>query len=263
MRRPSGSEPRTRRPATRLRWRTAPLLIAAVVVAGCAAEGSRTAPEVTGETPLPEVPLVLFTGDDALAEDWRKVKVWSEARFRLVPDGERVVIGAEAEGASAALLRRVDFDVDDCPVVEWEWRVDALSEPADLESRRSEDTPASIMFAFGDPGSLLNPDEVPTLRYAWATETNPVESVIDSPYFPGILRTLVVRSGTEALGGWVTERRDLAADYAKAFGGSPADNVEIIALFTDSDHGEAQASARYASARALCFEEPSGPSIFD
>ncbi|MEM9784477.1 MAG: DUF3047 domain-containing protein [Pseudomonadota bacterium] len=240
-----------------------PILMAALMLSACAARPDGEVAALSAAPPEATEPLVLFTGGDALELEWRKVRVWRDASFALVPDGQRVVIGAEAEGSSAALIRRVDFDVDDCPIVEWEWRIDALAEPADLSSRRSEDTPASILFAFGDPGSLTNPDDVPTLRYAWATDTNAVGSVIDSPYFPGILRTLVVRSGTGALGTWVTERRNLREDYAQVFGGRPADDVEIMALFTDSDHGEQRAEARYASARALCVDLPDGPSIFD
>lgn len=239
------------------------LTVVAALLAGCAARPDGDGASTTANPPEATEPLVLFTGDDALNGQWRKVRIWRDVSFDLVPDGDRVVIGAEAEGSSAALLRRVDFDVDDCPIVEWEWRIDALSDPADLSSRDAEDTPASIIFAFGDPGSLTNPDHVPTLRYAWATDANPVGSVIDSPYFPGILRTLVVRSGIAALGTWVTERRDIRADYAEVFGGAPADDVEVLALFTDSDHGKQRAAARYASARALCLEPPDGPSIFD
>ena len=121
---------------------------------------------------------------------------------------------------------------------------------------------ASIFFAFGDPGVFSNPDPVPTLRYVWATETDPVDRIVDSPYFPGIIRSVVVRSGPERVGEWVTERRDLVADYASAFGGQPEGKVEIVALFTDSDHGKDRIEAFYAWARARCTEEP-GFSIFD
>ncbi|MEO0762942.1 MAG: DUF3047 domain-containing protein [Pseudomonadota bacterium] len=243
-------------------WTVAPAL-ALAALAGCAAETARLA-EAPADAPPGSVAVPLFAPAEALEQEWRRVPVWRQAEFALVADEGEVAIAASARGASAALLTRAEIDTRTCPLVEWRWRVNAMAEPSDLATREAEDVPASLLFAFGDPGSLLNPDDVPTLRYAWATETNPVGSVIDSPYFPGILRTIVVRSGTEAMGRWVRERRDLAADYEIAFGTPPEGPVEIVALFTDSDHGEErEAEALYGPAVLLCTEAPEPPSIFD
>ena len=213
---------------------------------------------MTGEL----LPLPLFTASDALETPWRKVTIWSESEFKLVAIDGEVAIRAETDGASAALVRPVEIDPEICPEVTWSWRVDAMPREADLASRQSEDVAASVIFAFGDPGSLTNPDQVPTLRYAWATETNPVGEVVDSPYFPGILRTLVVRNGRDDLGTWVEERRNLRADYQLAFGEPPEDVVEVFALFTDSDHDNGASIAHYRSAEALCTELPEPESIF-
>jgi len=204
----------------------------------------------------------IFAAADALEKDWRKVRVWEEMEFSLVPAGDGVAIRAIAEGGSAALAREVEIDPSACPEVEWSWRVESLPEAAELSSREAEDMAASIFFAFGDPGVLTNPREVPTLRYVWATEDDAAESVHESPYFPGIIRSLVVRSGATDVGSWVTERRDLLADFARVFGGQPEEPVRVIALYTDSDHGETRVEALYRSATSLCLEAPDAPSIF-
>lgn len=243
------------------RSRPAALLLMALLT-GCAltpTDRTQTPPEMA---PGELIALPLFTAEDALETPWRKVVVWSDSEFTLVPDGEAVAIRAETDGASAALVREVDIDAQSCPEVAWSWRVDEMPREADLASRQREDVAASILLAFGDPGSLTNPDQVPTLRYAWATETNPVEQIIDSPYFPGILRTLVVRSGREDLGVWVEERRNLLADYQRAFGELPENPIEVFAVFTDSDHDNGPSVAQYRWAEALCTELPEPESIF-
>ncbi|MEM6487994.1 MAG: DUF3047 domain-containing protein [Pseudomonadota bacterium] len=236
-------------------------LLALATLAACTQEPPTASVVASAEGLFPEP---IFAPASALETEWRRVTVWRDAPFALTAEDGEVVIAAQATGASAALVTKTEIDVERCPVVEWRWRVDAMALPADLSSRQAEDTPASIILAFGDPGSLLNPDEVPTLRYAWASETNPVGAVVDSPYFPGILRTVVVRSGPPQPGVWVTERRDLAADYEAAFGSPPRAPVEVVALFTDADHQEdGRAEAFYGPLTALCTEPADPPSIFD
>ena len=119
--------------------------------------------------------------------------------------------------------------------------------------REREDVAASLFLFFGDPGlGLLDWTPVPTLRYAWAAERVPIETVVDSPYLPGTVRTLVVESGEARLGRWLTARRNVAADFEKAFGHAPRDIIQAIALFTDNDQTREPAEAAYGAARALC-----------
>lgn len=215
---------------------------------------------------VPERPLAdlteiypVFAATDALMKKWRPVQVWSESDWKLVVlDGE-IAIEPRVDKSSAALTRYAEFDTATCPVAEWSWRVDALPEGADLASREAEDMAASVMFVFGDPGSFTNPNLVPTLRYVWSSGKEVVETVVRSPYFPDKLRSIVVRSGPAA--GWVTERRNLAQDYAKAFGRPPDKRVEVFALYTDNDHLGHPVKAAYRWARMRCSELPDGDSI--
>lgn len=205
-----------------------------------------------------DIAFPLFTASGSLMEGWRMLRVWGTSQWKLVPDGTDVAIAPQVEGSSSALVRWIDIDADICPEVEWSWRVDELPEGADLAQRATDDVAASIFFAFGDPGPLANPAPVPTLRYVWATEANAEGSVIDSPYFSGTLRSLVVRSGTAELGTWVTERRNLRADFESAFGKPPPEPVRVMALFTDNDHLKTPVRSLYRSAQAWCTEDPGG-----
>lgn len=235
-------------------------LAALALLAACAREPA-TAPEPTA--PPGEIPFVLFEASDALVEDWQKFDIWRNTTFDLVPAGDAVAIRARAEGASGVLARRLKVNPETCPQLEWTWAIEGLPSTADLSSKESEDMAAALFVAFGDPGVFSNPAPVPTIRYVWATTTDAKGSVVPSPYFPASIRSIVVRSGDEAVGERVTERRDLLSDYAAAFGGVPENNIEVFALFIDSDHGEEPLEARFLSARALCLEKPEPPSIFD
>ena len=94
-----------------------------------------------------------------------------------------------------------------------------------------------------------------------ASEKNAVDEVIDSPFLPGTLESIVVESGQKQLGTWVTETRDLREDYRRAFGNSPPHKIKAFALFTDNDHLEEPSVAYYRDARVRCASEPEEDSI--
>ena len=197
----------------------------------------------------------LFDASDALMRKWRPVQIWSKSDWRLaVVDGD-VAIEPVVETSSSALVRWTEFDTSDCPVAEWTWRVEALPKQTDLSSRESEDVAASLMFVFGDPGNMVNPDPVPTLRYVWAPDGTEGDAAIASPYYPDFLRSIVIRRGGAAER-WVSERRNLREDYEAAFGEVPSEPVMVFALFSDNDHLGEPVKAYYRSAHMLCSELP-------
>ncbi len=223
-----------------------------MAVAACGVADRSAGPATDGA--LDAYPV--FTAGDAIDRDWLHFSVWRETDWRLASLDDEVVISATGQRSASGIGRWVEIDTANCPVLEWSWRVDTLPDGADMAVRDREDAAASLFLAFGDPGSMSSPKPVPTIRYAWTTAANPVGALIDSPFFPGTLRTLVVRSGDDALGGWVTERRNLRDDYRLAFGEPPPEPIQVFALFTDNDNVEEPAQAYYRSASVLCAEPP-------
>lgn len=234
--------------------------VLALLAGGCAEMAPSAASAPSGPSaPLKAYPI--FEAADALTKEWLHFHVWKETDWSLAALDGDVVIRAEGKGSSSGLARWIDIDTAICPEVEWSWRVDALPEDADLTKRNTEDVAASILFAFGDPGSLSNPKPVPTIRYVWASAKNKVDEVIDSPYLPATLESIVVESGSEPLGTWVTEKRDLRADYRRAFGQQTPGEIRVVALYTDNDHLEEPTVAYYRDAHVLCTRPPEEDSI--
>jgi len=243
--------------------RAAPRQLVLALALASSLTGCMPAPDAPpGAAAAPDKAFALFRAGDALVKEWRRIQVWGETDWDLVTVDGDIAIRPIVEESSSALVRWIEFDTRDCPVAEWTWRVDALPDGADLSSREAEDVAASVMFVFGDPGTMLNPDRVPTLRYVWAAEDAPGDAVVDSPYFPGVLRSMIVRRGG-AGAGWVTERRNLRDDYRAAFGDAPSENVRVFALFSDNDHLGRPVTAYYLSARMLCSDLPRGASVLD
>ena len=83
------------------------------------------------------------------------------------------------------------------------------------------------------------------------TGTLPVGSVFLSPY-SSTTRIVVVRSGWAQQGTWVTERRDVLADYFQIYGETDKNPVASgIGLLTDSDDTNSHAISDYAEFKTL------------
>src|SRR3546814_15444116 len=89
------------------------------------------------------------------------------------------------------------------------------SDSADIRIKEREDFAAAIFLIFGRP-SMFNRD-VQTLAYVWTSSQLPEDAVVDIPYHPGTVRSIVLRSGGEQHGRWVEERRTVLSDLCTAF----------------------------------------------
>ncbi|MEJ6401445.1 DUF3047 domain-containing protein [Yoonia sp. 2307UL14-13] len=124
----------------------------------------------------------------------------------------------------------------------WSWTVEQSVPATNLAQKGGDDRNISLYFVFvpesvapslqgANIRSLLGNDDVRIIQYAWGGNHSRGQ-VIPSPYGPsGQGVTVALRqAGT----GSHSERVDLAADYARAFGGQPGALVGL-AVSGDSD----------------------------
>ena len=178
-------------------------------------------------------------------------------------DGRRA-LAARSEGSASMMRRKVNVAPGDLGSVSFSWQVTELMADAHVAQLETEDAPARLLLAFaGDVSTLpartrmmfelaqaLTGEAPPyaTLMYVWDA-TAPVDSVIINPRTDRI-RKIVVDSGPAELKRWREHRRDVAADFRRAFGEEPGPLV-AIAVMTDSDNTRSRSRAWY------------GPIIFD
>lgn len=124
--------------------------------------------------------------------------------------------------------------------VEWWWRVDRIHTSADIRELNREDFAAKIAFVFGEP-TLFNRD-VPTIAYVWTSTPVKNGSIVPSQRYSN-LRYVQLHGRAEA-GTWQHERRNVARDYARAFGSLPGP-LRYVALFNDNDQTGEPVSALF------------------
>ena len=83
---------------------------------------------------------------------------------------------------------------------------------------------------------------VGAINYIWESHA-PTGTVVPNPYTDQV-RMIVVESGQEKVGQWVTEERNVYEDYQMAFG-EPPPKISGIAIMTDTDNTGESAVAYY------------------
>lgn len=185
----------------------------------------------------------LFDPALGIQDQWVERSVKGHTRYEPTTIAGRKSIRATATpGQASGLYRRISFSALKHPVIEWSWRVDALQDDADIRTTDRDDFAAAIFFVFAP---RARSERATALAYVWTSSALPRGTFVRSPRHPDSVRFVVVESGTEELGRWVTTFRNLRDDYHVAFGTEPISRVESIAFWTDADQTKQTAVAFY------------------
>lgn len=131
-----------------------------------------------------------------------------------------------SRSASFALERGVDIDLARFPYLSWHWKVSELPQGADFRHARSDDQAAQVLAAFEDRR---------VLTYIWDTSA-PKGTMQSASSIPLVhIFAFVCESGAQELNHWLSESRNLAQDYERAYG-RRAVRVKGIRLQINSQH---------------------------
>ena len=170
---------------------------------------------------------------------------WQEQRLSLFSSNDYSfgqTLGLVSEGSVSIAWMRVPRELWGTAGASWTWTVDQSVPPTDLSLKGGDDRNISLYFVFvpeamapalegANIRALLGNEDVRIVQYAFGGN-HARGQVIRSPYGPpGQGVTIALRqAGT----GSFNETVDLAADYARAFGGEKGALVGL-AVSGDSD----------------------------
>jgi hypothetical protein len=188
-----------------------------------------------------------------VATAWTNQEVHGRSDYSNVRlDGRPFIRAAAVAGrrTASALMRPADVPLAAHSWLEWTWRVDRVQPSADIRSRDGDDYAAAIFLMFDRPSWYRR--KVPSLAYVWASERTRPGEVVRNPYHPDAVRCIVVRSGMSEAARVIAERRNIVADYRRAFAADPPPSAAIraVALWTDNDQTGEPAEAYYGPVAA-------------
>lgn len=169
---------------------------------------------------------------------WETREFKGQTSYQLVQDEQGIVLKAQAKGAASGLVKKIRFDPSRHRYLTWSWKIDHTIVTGDETTRQGDDYAARIYIIF--PGRFFW--QTRALNYVWANKLPQGDFVPNAFTANAIL--LAVESGSPRAGQWVSEERDILADFRRVFGEEPP-LAGGIAIMTDTDNTGAEATAWY------------------
>lgn len=195
--------------------------------------------------------------DDAPAAPWHVVGLPQQRKpvtqFSVVTlDGQRV-LKVEAHASYGNLVHPV-LEQAGGQLLRWRWRLDAPIAGSDLRQRDGDDSPLKVCALFDLPMSAVPFVERQVLRiarlrtgellpaasvcYVWDARLSP-GSVLDNAYTRR-LRMMVLRGPEAGLRNWVSEQRDVWADFKRLFADESTTVPPLIGIAIGADADNTQ-----------------------
>jgi len=169
---------------------------------------------------------------------WQSKSFKGMTDYHLVKEDHRTTIKAHSRNAASGLFKKVNLEAGQYRYLQWKWKIDAPLGHAAEKTKGGDDYAARVYVIF--PGFFFW--QMKAINYVWANRLPKGESFAN-PY-TGNAMMVVVESGRELAGTWVSEQRDIVADYRRLFGKEPG-RLGAVAIMTDTDNTGGEATAWY------------------
>ena len=176
------------------------------------------------------------TGD---LKDWQNKIFKGETRYTFDDRTGQRALFADSQGAASGLYREIRVDLNRTPWLNWSWRVDKVLNGVDERGKAGDDYPARVYVVVSGGAAFW---KTRSLVYVWSSN-QPVRATWNNA-FTSNARVMALRSGTKDAGRWVSEKRDIRADFRQLFG-EDIDAIDAVALMTDTDNSGQSATAWY------------------
>jgi hypothetical protein len=169
---------------------------------------------------------------------WERKRFKGETDYRLAQEGDSTVVRAHSSAAASGLVRKLRLDSLHHRWLQWRWKIAEPLKNRAEKTKAGDDYSARVYVIF--PEFFFW--QMKAITYVWAAHL-PREESFPNPYTSNAM-TVVVESGQDKAGTWVSEQRDILADYHRLFGGEPR-KIGAIAIMTDTDNTGGVATAWY------------------
>ncbi len=170
---------------------------------------------------------------------WQTKVFAGETYYSIDKSNGTFSLRADSNAAASARYREINIDMSTTPILNWSWKVNNILPNIDEHTRGGDDYPARIYVVFSCGIAFWR---TRAINYVWSSN-QPVDTSWSNAFTKNV-QMIAVKSGTGQLGQWVSEKRNVASDYQRLFGEKPR-NISAIAIMTDTDNTNSQATAWY------------------
>ncbi|HET7343036.1 MAG TPA: DUF3047 domain-containing protein [Methylomirabilota bacterium] len=152
--------------------------------------------------------------------------------FEIVSNDNHKVLHLRSAGDGSTIAKDVKgkIDLKQTPILEWSWKVTVLPKGGDACKKATDDEAAQVYVMWPRFPQAVRSQ---IIGYIWDT-SQPVGTICKSEK-TGTVTYIVVRSGPAELGKWLTERRNVAEDFRKAYNDAPDDPAAVSVAIDSND----------------------------
>jgi len=169
---------------------------------------------------------------------WETKSFKGITEYRLTQENGGTIVKASSHAAASGLVKKIRFNPSKYRYLRWSWKIAHTIKGGDEMSKGGDDYAARLYIVF--PGRFFW--QMKAINYIWANKL-PKGRYVSNPYASDA-KMFAVESGNHMAGKWVSEERDLLADYRLLFGSEPPE-AEAVAIMTDTDNTGETAEAWY------------------
>lgn len=170
---------------------------------------------------------------------WQRKVFSGETAYTLREAEGKTALFAQSQSSASGLFREVSIDLNKTPILYWTWKIDTILTGNNERTKAGDDYPARIYVVFSG-GTMFW--RTRAINYVWSNQ-QPIDSSWRNA-FTSNAGMIAVQSGTDHIGRWMMQSRDVRADYRRLFGEEPG-QVDAVAIMTDTDNTGAAATAWY------------------
>jgi uncharacterized protein YndB with AHSA1/START domain len=148
--------------------------------------------------------------------------------YEATTDGTNFCVRGVSQKTCSALTHELKIEPPKKLILRWRWKIDGVNPNGSERNIKKFDHAARVVVAFD---TFIGPPR--TLNYMWG-DVEKAGTVLEHPK-SGRAQIFVLESGDAKAGQWISEERDVTADWQKVFGDRRMPKIVGIALMTDSD----------------------------
>jgi hypothetical protein len=164
-----------------------------------------------------------------LSNGWENVAFFKKKTdYAVAHEGTNSFLHAVADNSCSGLTMKLALTPPAKLVLRWRWRVADVNTNGSERDLKKFDHAARVFVAFD---TFIGPPR--SLNYMWANVEKP-GTVLEHPK-SGRAQIFVLESGNARAGQWISEMRDVTADWKMVFPDKPLPKIVGLGVMTDSD----------------------------
>lgn len=174
-------------------------------------------------------------------DGWERKSYKNNTYYELKRDVEKgIVLVATSSDSASFFGKPVQIDLASTPFLNWQWKIDNRLNGIDESTTSGDDFAARVYLVktsglFGHKSKAVN--------YVWSSN-QPVGTSWDNAHKPDKSKMIAVRGVEQSTERWVTEKRNVAADFRKFFA-EDINSVDLVVIMSDTDNTGLSVSASY------------------